>query len=100
MLEVKNAWISKIITQMVNFGVWSRTVVVEFAGLSFDDLPRAGATCWRQQNPKIAVSHEILIVERSLTPQNVRKTHFSISVSYIVYPSDDRKWLEMLIKAN
>ena len=44
---------------------------------------------------KICVSHERLTVETCLTPQNDRKTHFSISVSYIVYLSDDRKCPKM-----
>jgi hypothetical protein len=39
----------------------------------------------------ILVSREPLLVETWFTPHFVRKTHFSNSVSYIVYLSDERK---------
>ena len=41
------------------------------------------------------ISRKLLIVWRSLTPQNDRKTHFSISVSYIILPSNDWKCPKM-----
>ena len=40
---------------------------------------------------KTLISSERLTVETRLTPQNDRKTHFSIRVSYIIYPSDEWK---------
>ena len=44
------------------------------------------------------ISHEPIFVESWLTPHFVRKTHFSISVSYIVYLSNDRKYPKILEK--
>ena len=55
----------------------------------------------RSKMPKIgknipnSLSRELLIVETCLTPHFVRKTHFSNSVSYILYLSVDLKWPKM-----
>ena len=47
----------------------------------------------------ISISGEPLVVWTWLTPHCNQKTHFSISVSYISYVSDQRKWLKMAFLA-
>ena len=42
-----------------------------------------------------SVSHEPLVVERWLTPQNDRKTRFTIGVVIHIYPSDKLKCPKM-----
>ena len=44
---------------------------------------------------QISISRERRTLETHLTPQTDRKTHFSICISYIVYPSDDSKCPKM-----
>ena len=46
-------------------------------------------------NTSFFISPKRLIVEGWLTPHFNRKTHFPISVSYNVYPSEHQKWLKL-----
>ena len=45
-------------------------------------------------DPK-SISRELLVVETSQTAHFNRNTHFSISVSYNIYPLEQEKWLKL-----
>ena len=54
----------------------------------------------RARNGPNSISPEPLVVQSWLTPHFNQNMHVSISVSYIVCPSDNRKCPKMLIRAN
>ena len=98
MLEDESGQINKS-PPKVTKGTWVKTFKPIF-GVIFKKLSNCPNVFWilglrRGKKWKKSISREPLIIETWLTPHFDQKSHFPISVSYIICPSNHQKCLKI-----